>query len=286
MQRLLSNSFRPDDLTGLFLFARDHCGGRQTVAEIGHFVAHHHERNKGIVTKATRDWFAALRYFVACNRPSVRACGGVNTDRMPPPTKDYFKIAVNRIGKQIIVANTGLRQASAQKLMSGIVDRLTQNEDGTWKLPNSLATVERRLYECVSSSLGLQPAFSADRLCKEFISTLTSNGLLNKKVLGNKARLDVLVQLYAVAAMHHCIVDVGDGSTTQLKARSNPNIKSIEVVAPIPDAVPGVPEVHIASSMFTANVDPEVHCHPDLLKKPDWDFEIELTPDERLSPLR
>lgn len=285
-QRLLSNTFRPEDLTDLFLFARDHCGGRQTVREIGHFVAHHNERTKGIVTEATRKWFAAGRYFITYNLPSVRARGGVNRDRMPPATKEYFKIAVKRIGKQIIAANTGLQQAFAEKLMSTLVDRLTQNEDGTWRLPKSLTTLEWRLIDCVSSFIRLEPAFPADRLCKEFLSTLTSNGLIDKKQIGDRNRLDTLIQLYAVSAMHHCVVDVGDGSTTQLNARFNSEINRIEVLAPIPDAVPGVPDADIASSMFTANVNPKLHCHEDLLANPNWDFEIELTPDGRLSPLR
>jgi hypothetical protein len=62
VQRLLSGTFRPDDLTGLFLYARDHCDGRESVAEIGHFVAHHNERDRGIVTRSTRDWFAMARF--------------------------------------------------------------------------------------------------------------------------------------------------------------------------------------------------------------------------------
>jgi hypothetical protein len=52
VQRLLSGDFCPDDLTGLFLYARDHCDGREPVAEIGHFVAHHSERDMGISQSA------------------------------------------------------------------------------------------------------------------------------------------------------------------------------------------------------------------------------------------
>src|SRR5688572_6682491 len=54
--RLLRRDFRSDDLTRLFLYARDRCDGRESVQEIGDFVAHHDERTKGLITRSTRDW--------------------------------------------------------------------------------------------------------------------------------------------------------------------------------------------------------------------------------------
>ena len=65
VQRLLSDDFRPGDLSDLFIFARDHCDGRQTVTDIGDFVAHHNERDRGIITNSTREWFATVRYHMS-----------------------------------------------------------------------------------------------------------------------------------------------------------------------------------------------------------------------------
>lgn len=62
VQRLLSEDFRPSDLADLFLFTRDHCDGRESVVDIGDFVAHHDERDRGIITRSTREWFAVARY--------------------------------------------------------------------------------------------------------------------------------------------------------------------------------------------------------------------------------
>jgi hypothetical protein len=55
--RLLEGRSTADDLTRLFLFARDSCDGREAIQEIGDFVAHAGERNKGLLTRAARDWF-------------------------------------------------------------------------------------------------------------------------------------------------------------------------------------------------------------------------------------
>ena len=281
--RLLTGEFRPDDLTGLFLYARDHCDGRETVADIGNFVAHHDERDKGIVTRSTREWFAVARYHMPRFAP-----GGpypLHAKALPPAAQEYFKIAVNRVGAQLIRKKTGLRGAQAYKIMQDLALRLIRNEDRTWSLPANCTATELSLVECVSSHLVVEPAFDADRLSEDFIATLKSNDLITKDELRtHKEGLTQLVQAYAVAAMHNCIVQVGDGTTTQLLAKPNLNDRKIDVLASVPDAVPKAPKVSIAAAMFSANIDPHVCCHPDLLTKV-WDFEVELGPDKRLSRL-
>jgi hypothetical protein len=94
---MLCGDFRPDDLTGLFLYARDHCDGREPVAEIGHFVAHHQERDKGVVTRSTREWSAAIRFHMSMLDPTKGKPNVLNTQKMPVVTRDYFEIAVNRV---------------------------------------------------------------------------------------------------------------------------------------------------------------------------------------------
>jgi hypothetical protein len=279
--RLLYGDFRPDDLTGLFLYARDHCDGRETITDIGAFVAHHNERNKGIVTRSTREWFAVARYHASSLGPRGKS---LDWRKMPPATRDYFQIATNRIAAKLIRDKTGLKQATANKIMSELAERLTQNTDGTWTLPTNLSANERSLLQCVSSVMVVKPAFEADRLYKEFAATLKSNGLITRTELSTHGKtLRMLVQLFSVAAMHNCVVQVGDGTTTQLKAKPEADVKQIWVNAAVPGAVPNLPRVNISCSMFTADVDPAVCCHPDLLTKQDWDFEIELSPDRRLS---
>jgi hypothetical protein len=280
----LSGGFRPDDLMGLFLYARDHCDGREPVTEIGDFVAHHNERDKGIVTRSTREWFAVARFHVSRFGPHGKP---LDSRKMPPTTRDYFKIAVNRLDAKLIREKTGMRRVDAYKLLNDVAERLAQNVDGTWALPSNLTQPEVSLIEYVSSVMVVKPAFEADRLCDDFIATLKSNGLITKEELSeHREALGTLVQLYAVAAMHNCVVQIGDGTTTQLKASPEPDVKQIIVNAAVPDARPNQPPIFISSSMFTANVDPRIHCHADLLANRDWSLEIEVAQDKRLSPLR
>jgi hypothetical protein len=140
----------------------------------------------------------------------------------------------------------------------------------------------------------VKPAFSADHLCDDFIATLKSNGLITKDEISKHGDdLRVTIQLYAIAAMHNCVVQIGDGTTTQLKAA--PVGKSISVSARVPNlySAYNAPVTYIAAAMFTAELDPDVHCHPDLrvtgtpphAKNQEWNFEIELAPNKLLSRL-
>lgn len=133
VERLLRGEFRPDDIASLFLFARDHCDGRETVSDIGDFVAHHSERDRGIVTRLTREWFATARYYAASLRPN--APPHFDGQKLPPVTQEYFKIAVNRIPAQIIREKTGFRREVAYKIMLSVASRLNQNANGTWHYP-------------------------------------------------------------------------------------------------------------------------------------------------------
>ncbi len=205
---------------------------------------------------------------------------------MPPATRDYFKIAVNRIDAKLIREKTGLSRANAYALMLKVADRLTQNADGTWALPHDLTNTEVNLIECVSSFMVVKGAFDPDRLLDDFVATLKSNALITKDELStHKDSLRTLVQLFAVAIMHNCVVQIGDGTTVLLKARPEPEVRRIDVNAAVPNAFPSKPGVFLAAAMFTADVDPNVHCHPDLIATKEWDFEIELAPDKRLTRL-
>jgi hypothetical protein len=281
--RLLSGTFRPDDLTGLFLYARDHCDGRETVAEIGHFIAHHHERNKGIVTRATRDWFTVARFHFSRFGP-----GGphnLHAQKLPVATKEYFEIAANRIDARIIRKSTGFNRSEAHKIASNLADRLSVNPDGTWAMAFSINKKELDLIQCLISNLVVRPAFDAERLVNEFFSTLKSNNLISKaEIRDHGDSISRLVQLYAVSAMHNCVVQIGDGSTTILKAAAEAN--QIVIRASVPSPAPGRPNVNLACDMFIAHLDPATHCDAEMLAAEDWDFEIEISLDRLLAPFR
>ena len=283
MLRLIGPDFRPDDLMGLFLFARDHCDGRESVTDIGDFIAHHDEREKGLITRSTREWCSVARYYASRFGPN----GILPFDfkRMPPATRDYYKIAVNRIDASFIMQKTGMRRAKAYALMLELLKRITPNIDGTWALPNDLKEGEFKLIECVSSLMVIKPAFEGGRLCDDFLATLKSNGLITKDEMSiHRDELNVLIQLFAVATMHNSRIQIGDGTAIRLKGRPHDN--RIAVNAAVPNAVPDQPNIFISCAMFMADLNAAIYCEPELRPNAvDWDFEIELAPDKRLRRL-
>ena len=131
-----------------------------------------------------------------------------------------------------------------------------------------------------------RPAFEADSLCEDFFATLKSNSLIMKDELAqHKESLGALVTLYAISVMHNCIVQVGDGTTTQLLARADQKANTISILAGVPDGRATPPNLTLASPMFYMNADPAAHCHSELLNNPEWDFEIELNENRQLARL-
>ena len=276
LERLLRGNFRPDDIKDLFLYLRDHCDGRETVADIGNFTAHHNERDRGITTRSTREWFVTARYCLAAGQ-------SVDTQKLPPVAQDYFRIAVQRIDAKSIRDKIGLKHLQAHKIMLKLAERLTLNQDGTWALPSDCTQTELCLVRYISGLMIVKPAFDADRLSEEFLAVLKSNALITRQeIRTHETALKILVQLYAVAAMHNCVVQVGDGTTVQLKGGVWHGTK-IEVGAAVP-----MQRVKLQAPIFEVPVSPQIHCHSDLLKHgaQGWDFVIELGADKRLAPLR
>ena len=62
VKRLLHGKFRPDDITTLFLHLRDRHGGRESVREMGDFVAHPDRRDRGMTAKQVGTWFTYMRF--------------------------------------------------------------------------------------------------------------------------------------------------------------------------------------------------------------------------------
>ena len=61
VEQLLSGELRATDLIMLFLASREMCGGRETVKEIGDFVAHKTRRTRGATTRELRNFMTDFR---------------------------------------------------------------------------------------------------------------------------------------------------------------------------------------------------------------------------------
>lgn len=282
VERLLRNEYQPEDLIRLFLFVRDKPDGRETVQEIGDFVAHHDDRNKGITTLAVRDFFTVLRVKIPYLKKSFEL-----TD-LPPTFPNVLEAVARRVEGRIIKRDTGLTRAKAHKMLPDLVAKLKDKPNGNLTFHGHLSNKELRLIKCLSSYIVSKPAFDHDRLYTEFIETLKSHGLITKEEIRTHSELKPIIGLYAITAMHNSIVKLNDGDDAQLyaSASADKTDEGISVMATAPVSHEGN-TVFVGGTIFSTDLNPEAFCEPRLLIETEpWKFDIELRPQATLDIVR
>jgi hypothetical protein len=276
VDRLLNEDIRSEDLTRLFLYARDRCDGREPVQEIGDFVAHHAERTKGIVTRETSDWFITSRImFSGVQKPLDRS-------KLPPNFREFLSASLRRIGP--VIKRSGFSQSRARKMLPGILGKFDTNPDGTLAVSKKHTDDEVKLINALSSYIVSRPAFLADRLFNDFAETLKKNGLLDKKKMNEFKKVKPAVLLFAVTVMHNCVVQIGDGLTCKLIAAPTGPNGSIDVIAPVPTIEN--PGIFAASPIFSTDLPVRECCEDALVAAPQpWDFDLEITSAQKLTKL-
>jgi hypothetical protein len=279
VERLLGGEFRSDDLTRLFLAVRGRCGGRESVQDVGDFVAHHDKRDRGVTTQSVQEWFAIAR-FVVTHFVFPPSPG----DNLPAIFPRYL-LATHRRMQRSFKADQ--RAQKPPPILLGIIDKLDRHPDGTFSInPTRYSEMERNLIQTLCSAMIVQPAFSGDELYNDFSATLIDHALLRKTEIADFEKLKAAIVLYAVAIMHRSMIEIDRTLAIQINAVGRPG-ESIEVDCGIPLEVPkGNGQITILSAIFSTNLDAESHCEPALLSPAaPWDFELEVTPNLRLGKL-
>jgi hypothetical protein len=281
VERLLHGDFRPADLDRLFLYARDRCDGRESVQEVGDFVAHHSERMKGIVTRTVRDWYLTVRFH-------FQRIENKNLDwkRLPPDFDEILAASFRRIPRAMISRRIGLTRSDVKKRLPGIIKGLKRNSDGSIALNSFYTPRELKIVEILSDILVAEPVFNNDRLFSDFSAILKSHGLLSHSEMGAFVDLKPAIGLFAVAEMHNCTVQLGDGVTVRLRINDVVGANKIAVSAPIQVSVIRGSPIFISTAIFATEVEAEQGCTAELLALRDpWDFDIELTHERLLAKL-
>jgi hypothetical protein len=282
VERLLRGDFRVDDLTRLFLYARDRCDGREPVREVGDFVAHHDERTKGLVTPTTRDWFSIARVWGAAVQLNQR----IDLNNMPGTFPDFLWANLRR-QPVIISRNPKITRDKAERRLPDIVKLFIQKPDGTLSISSFHSIEDHQIIAALANNVVVRSAFDDNRLCSDFSATLKSHGLLTKRELVAFREIYPVITLFAVSAMHNCEIVLTDGSRVKLKAEAHPG-GHIDVSAPIPIPAPalvGADHFLLSSTIFKTALDIS-YCEPGLAAEPQaWSYFVEVTPNKKLGKL-
>ena len=281
VQRLLSGDVRVDDLRMLFLYARDRCDGRECIQEIGGFVAHHEERTKGLITREVRDWFVTTWF-----QTSRYGQPPLDNARLPANFPEVLQASFRRTPRTHLRDRAGLRYADAHRLLPSLIGKFAKNNDGTLALTAAHTKVE---YELINALMNItaRPAFDDDDLFSDFCSTLKSHGLFAKGELSAFSALKPAITIFALSAMHKCVVRLDDVRRATLKV--NVDTEFLNVQAPVPAGGPpprGGGQILISSAVFSTRLSPMDYCKFELLNRDGLDRPLELeTPAILLSPL-
>jgi hypothetical protein len=279
VERLLRGDFRVDDITRLFLYARDRCDGRESIQEVGDFVAHHNERTKGLLTKTTKDWFSIAKFWGA----TVQA--PISLDNLPNTLPDFLAANLRR-KPRIIHPGTNITRREAESRLPHIISNFVHKADGSLAISLAHTWDDINLITLLVKNIVVKGAFNDDRLCDDLSSTLRTLGLLKREELAAFKKLKPLITLFAVSVMHNCEIVISDGSRIRLKAAA-PADGHIVVSAPIPiptSRLVGADHFMLSAAMFTTKLDTGF-CEPELVQNPEWNFSVEVTLNIRLGKL-
>lgn len=283
VDRLLAGECRPDDLTRLFLYLRERSFGIASIREVGDFVAHSTERDKGLTTQESHEFFAAVRLQTQhWNKP-------IDPANLPPNFANVVQTNFSRLDAEIIKRDTGLTKKSAGVAIRTALAKLGTKPDGQLFQRVSFTPEEAAIVKCSTRSAVYRPAFNEASLLRDFSNVLEKNKLLDASQRKNTKRLGPFLALFAMTAMHQTqLVLNSSGWRASLEAGATDGklVVWADTKCPILDQ----PDkwIRVIVPMFTTTLDVADWCDPSLTTvngEATWTVPLELAVGPKLVPL-
>src|SRR5271166_1786288 len=274
VERLLDGEPMAQHLDRLFLYARDRCDGRETVQEIGDFVAHHNQRTKGVLTRSARDFFTVTRTKVLYMNQAF------DLSDLPPNFPDFVRAMSRLLDSQTTKKDTGLAKNKFDKRLEPLISKFKMKSYQRFFLTEPLTKEEETVIKCLISYIIVKPAFTSDRLVQDFIAVLQSNGLLRKDETGKMKTLAPGIVLHALACMHQCEIVLSDGSRSLLSIFVDGDPQSFVINSTADVVSPQIQSLRIAFPIFSTNVPFLSYTADDLkVEQMPWSFPVQLGAD-------
>lgn len=276
--RLLRGEVHIEDLSTIFLALRDLDKSRNTILEVGNFVAHRTERKHGLVTQDTKD------FFVVTNFSLKKIYNKIDPHDLPQNIAAVLVATLKHLDDSILKKHTGIRKKDANRILPTILANSLQRIDGKLRLSPKTAE-DDKLLQCLSSFIISKPAFDDQRLYLELLQSLSQHGFLKSEDQTQFRKLKRTIALYAVSAFHGSAVLLEDGETALLHGGwYDGKITTMAQSQP-----PVFSTVGTAMAIFQTSVPITDGCDPVLSNAVPaqgiWEFPIELRSDGKLSKL-
>jgi hypothetical protein len=245
--RLLSGEHRVEDLDRLFLGLRERHHGRACFREVGDFIAHRKERNKGLVTQVARDVFTSI---------SVWSLG---LRGQKPSAADIAR-----------AARANYRLASDAQLEQGcglrrdIVKRRLDSGLSKFERGAKITDSEAEILGYLGNRFIWKPAFTDEELFGDFHYVLLKNGIIEEASEDALASAKTFLTLFAISCLHGTSIQFDDNTRGELLAGFANRERRLEVKVQIRfDDAPK--PIFAPICMFMTSLQPEEHCDAPLL---------------------
>lgn len=268
VERYLRGDCRVADLDRIFLGLRDRCHGLASIREIGDFVAHRDQREKGAVTDTVRDIHLSLDSWLHQGE-----------GRFPDLAKAKRICAANlRTATDAqLGARLGLRREVVKSVLTQAIKKIEANRF------EKVTKREQAVFNYLAGAFIWNPAFTDEQVGGDLAAFLTKTGALRPE---ERAAFDAnhdFLALYVTALMHDSAVVMDDGSRFELFAGFDNDQRRIEVKARIELAGWGK-RVTAPVCIFWTSLIGTDHCSDDLAAIPGkWSGAIEIDPSGRLT---
>jgi hypothetical protein len=269
-KRFLGGQHRADDLDRFYLDLRERTHGRASFREIGDFVAHRGERNRGPVTQVARDVITSVSIW------SLGFRGKKPTYlELAQAARANFRLASDKQLKD----GCGLKRPAVKKILDRALPRL---ESG-----GPIDDAERPVLLYLANRFIWKPAFTDEVVVSDFCDVLTLNKIVSKADRPALLAARNFVSLFALIRMHGTTIALEDGTSAQLLAgyANQHGILEVKVQIDFNDAPKPISS---PVCMFATSLKPEDQCDASLLAPADdylagvWRTPLEIGSDGKL----
>lgn len=157
VERYIRGDRRVADLDRMFLGLRDRSYGLASIREIGDFVAHRHQREKGPVTDKVRDIQLSLQSWLHQGEgrfPDLAKAKRISAANLRTATDEQ------------LTGRFGLRREGVKSVLAQIIRKL---ETGRF---DNVTEREQKVFDYLAGSFIWNPAFTDDRVADDLASVL------------------------------------------------------------------------------------------------------------------
>ncbi len=270
-RRLLAGENRTEDLDRIFLGLRARVSGSPCFREVGDFVAHRDQRDRGLLTEIGRHVFTSIDVWSLPLRGRQPTLADVER---------AAKANLFLVSDEQLRAGCRCARQTANNKMSKALRKLSQGHD--------LKDSERRVLEYLGNRFVWKPAFTSDRLHAEFIDALLRHDIVDSSERDQLEGCRKFLSLYTVALMHGGLIEFENGSTARLYAGFANRDTLLEVKVEIRFDELEKP-IFAPVCLFLTDLQPEGNCDPELVERAgevlvfnSWNSPIEVGRHGRL----